>query len=60
MAKKTVRSLCALIATELDPNKVQLLIEELTMILLDDYIQALGRGTDGESPSRGRRKPLPV
>lgn len=48
MARNTVRSLCALIATELDPNKVEVLIEELTMILLGDYIQVQAGGTDRE------------
>lgn len=43
MPRNTVRSLCALIATELDPKKVELLVEELTTILLGDYIQAQAR-----------------
>ena len=48
MARNTVRSLCALIAMELDPKKVEVLIEELTTILLSDYIQAQGRDMDRE------------
>lgn len=40
MARNTVRALCAQIAVELDPKKVDRLIEELTLILLADYLQA--------------------
>lgn len=48
MARNTVRSLCALIATELDPVKVDLLIEELTVMLLGDHIQMHARDSDRE------------
>ena len=51
MARNTVRSLCAQIAVELDQKKIEGLIEELTLVLLGDYIQAqarIHRDNDGE------------
>jgi len=52
MARNTVRSLCAQIAVEIEPKKIEALIEELTLVLLGDYVQSQARihtDTDGEA-----------
>jgi hypothetical protein len=52
LATNKVRALCAQIALEIDPKKSALLIEELTEVLLQDYLEVFGK-----KPSLKNTKP---
>jgi hypothetical protein len=57
MIRNQVRALCAQIAIEIDPEKADGLIEQLTILVLGDYLEKQTRWADGSSrdpsPSKG-------